>query len=164
MVGPQVLNNILEAAGAGGGGGELFRTLGGGTRLGTWRSPVAFALLTLPPCLFKEIHLPCSHSRSFQSSAKASPPCAPFVLGETILTQRGRVYSGGMNQPAARDAKPPLQCSPGIPAPAWVLKKPNKTPEKQAASNLLAFARNGGDGKLPSHYSPGLKVRIRPLG
>lgn len=43
-----------------------------------------------------------------------------------------------------------------------ILKKPNKTPEKQAASNLLALARNRGDGKLPSHYGLGLKVRIRP--
>lgn len=47
---------------------------------------------------------------------------------------------------------------------ASVLKKHNKTPGKQAASNLLALARNRGEGKLPSHYSLGLKVRIRPLG
>lgn len=43
-------------------------------------------------------------------------------------------------------------------------KEHNKTPEKQASGNLLAFARNRGDGKLPSHYRLGLKVRIRPLG
>lgn len=129
IVCPRVLNTILEAArtagqrrpppaAAGTEGQRGRRGSGDGAGLAARRPAAPLLSLSPPPSFFFffDRSLPCSHSKSLESAAKACPPCTLFSCQRRPSELQEKVYSGGRSHKAparrGRCAQRPPRLSP----------------------------------------------------